>query len=83
MNPLHATHTASLILTSFGAGIGLVTGAILLNVVLEGLRRLKRGPNRPAVLSDPDMRHFVQATRPARPTGESGHMPMLTLRRYE
>jgi hypothetical protein len=80
MNAFHATHAASLLFTSFGAGVGLVTVAIVLNVIVEGLRRLKRGPIRPA-MTDNDVRRLVQPGKTARRAPDGGRMPMVTFRR--
>jgi len=80
MDALHTSHAASLVFTSFGAGIGLVTVAIVVNVIVEGLRRLKRGPVRPA-LSDNDVRRLVQPGKTARRAPDGGRMPVVTFRR--
>lgn len=80
MNALHATYATNLVITSFGAGIGLVTAAIVLNAIVEALRRLKRRDSRPA-LSDNDLRRLVLPQRPVSRPSEPGRMPMVSFKR--
>ena len=80
MNALHLSHTAGLLLTSFGAGIGLVTAAIVLNYISDAMRRVKERRNRPPSLSEHDMQRMAQAARPMQAPRETA-MPMVQLRR--
>jgi len=80
MNAFHLSHTASLLLTSFGAGIGLVTTAIVLHYISDAMRRVKERRNRLPSLSEHDMQRMVQTARPMQAPREKA-MPMVQLRR--
>jgi len=79
MNALHLSHAAGLIVTSFGAGIGLVTAVIVLNFISDAMRRVKERRQRLPALSEHDLRRLAQRTppKPQHPPGHEPAMPMI------
>jgi hypothetical protein len=82
MNALHLSHAAGLVVTSFGAGIGLVTVLIVLNFITDSVRRAKERKHRLPALSDADLQRLAQRPVRVQPVvGSEPQMPMLRLRR--
>ncbi|MBM3498745.1 MAG: hypothetical protein FJX74_08745 [Armatimonadetes bacterium] len=78
MNALHLSQTAGLVVTSFGAGIGLVTAIIVLNFIADTMRRAKERKNRLPALSEQDLRRLAQRqTKPQPSPGYEPSIPMI------
>jgi hypothetical protein len=78
----HVMHITPLLLGSFGAGIGLVTVALVLNFIADAVKRAKRAAAQRELPSfaELDARLLVQPTpRQSIPTGSAG-MPMIRRR---
>ena len=81
MGAIHLSHTAGLLVTSFGVGIGLVTAVIVLNFVSDAMRRVKERRNRLPALSEHDLMRLAQRSVRPQPVAHDPQMPMVVPRR--